>query len=202
MEEVELFDINKLILRNRLIEIQKRKGNVPVYIVEFGCGFATQLLLDIKKNFNINLVIDTFGLLTCYFNQPNCNIVKKQLLTCSDSTYNKMFNVGIYNPIEMVKSQQSLQKRMVNCFYEIKEGDLRDKYDMAILAGPNSNGKDIGFLHIKDRMEKDGFIMLNHLDKYISLEQMDKFFETRKAFHNNAYSINGRIGLYKIINNL
>lgn len=198
MEAVKLFDINKLILRNSLIEIQKKKGNTPIYIVEFGCGFITQLLLDIKKNFNINLVIDSFGTLISEFNQPNCNIFKKQLLTCSDSTYNKMFNT-IYKPSDMVKSQQSLHKRMINCFYEIKDGDLRDKYDMAILAGPNSNGKDIGFLHIKDRMEKDGFIMLNHLDKYISLEQMDKFFKTKKAFQNNAYSVNGRIGLYKII---
>lgn len=196
----ELSDINKLILKNRILDIQKKKGHIPVYIIEFGSGFLTDFIIEIQQTCNINIVIDTFTSLNSSYTNDNrdCHIFKKQLLTCSESSYNKLFSSRKYIKNYMVKSQQNPNKKTYNAFYDINPTDLRDKYDIAILAEPNGNGKDIGFLHIKDKMEIGGFILLNYLDRYTSLEEMDLFFDTKTAFMNIVYG--NRIGFYKIIN--
>lgn len=195
----ELLDINKMIFRNRIRDIHEKNG--VVNILEFGCGFTTNLLLYIKQDKNYNMQIDSFTHPTSKYNDDsNCDfhsIKKRQLLTCSDSSYNRMLASHKYNPNYMVKSQQNPENKMYNTFYEIKNGDLKENYDIIILSGPNGNGRDLAFLHIQDKIKKGGFIMINKLDRYTSLETLSEFFETTVAFQNVTYG--ERICFYKII---
>lgn len=191
-----LLNINKIILTNRIKEIQKQKG--IVYIVDFDSGYITDLLIDIKRKHNINMVLDCFTTKnsTQHSIAPWHNVYKRELLTCSDSSYNYMFSRKKIFHERLVKSQQSYKKKMANVFFEIKGGDLRETYDMVFITGPNSNGRDIAFLHIQDRL-KEGFIFMNELDKYLSLETMDKFYKTQISFKNNVPP--DRMALYKIV---
>jgi hypothetical protein len=191
-----LLDINKLILTNRIKEINKKNG--IVYIVDFDSGYLTDFLLEIKVKYHLNIVIDSFTTLNSNqeTNHQNHTIFKRQLLTCSDSSYNNMFTRKKYEKIKMVKSQQNPEKNMYNTFFEIKPGDLKKHYDVAFITGPNSNGRDLAFLHLKDRMEEGGFILLNELDKFTSMEQMRLFFKTKVSFKNNVTI--DRIGFFQI----
>ena len=193
----ELSNINKLILNNRIRDFHEKNG--VVNILEFGCGFTTDLLIYIKhdKKYNINLDTITHTISKYKSNEEFHSIKKRQLLTCSDSKYNRMFSSQKYNSSFMVKCQKNPLDKTSNAFFEIKKDDLKDNYDIIIIAGPNGNGRDISFLHIGDKIKKGGFIMINQLDRYISVETKDEFFKTVVAFQNNSYS--DRVGFYKII---
>jgi len=193
----ELSNINKLILTNRIRDFHQKNG--VVNILEFGCGFITDLLIYIQQDKNYNIILDSFTHPTSQYKSIHDfhSVKKRQLLTCSDSSYNRMFSSQKYNSNYMVKSQRNPNYKMQNTFYEINNNDLKDNYDIVIIAGPNGNGRDISFLHIKNKIKKGGFIMLNQLDRYISVETKDEFFKTVVAFQNNSYS--DRVGFYKIV---
>lgn len=190
-----LLDINKTILKNRIRDIHNEKG--VVYIADFDSGYITDLLINIR-NLGFNIIIDSFTTKNSIQTSRGKfhNIFKRELVTCSDSSYNNMFKNKTYNKSKMVKSQQNYNKRMSNTFFEIKEGDLREHYDIVCITGPNSNGRDIAFLHMKNRLKIGSYILMNELDKYISLETMDKFYYTLEHFKNNVTI--DRIGFYKI----
>ena len=191
-----LLSINELILTNRLKKIQKEKG--IIYAVDFDAGYITNLLLKIKKQHKLNLILDCFTTKNSnlYSLDKDQIIYQRTLLTCSDASFNKMLGNKIYNKLYMVKSQQNPNKRMTNAFFEIIDGDLRNHYDFVFITGPNSNGRDLSFLHIKDRVKTGSFILLNELDKYTSLETMDRFFETKEIFRNILPQ--DRIGFFEI----
>lgn len=191
-----LLDINQLILTNRIKDIQKKKG--IVYIVDFDSGYLTDFLIHIKRKYNINMILDCFTTKNSEQQSvgPWHNVYKRELMTCSDSGYNYMMSRRTYDWTRMVKSQQSYKKRMMNVFFDIKDHDLRNTYDIMLLTGPNSNGRDISFLHMKNRLPIDSFILMNELDKYLSLETLDRFFKTDIVFTNNVTI--DRIGFYKI----
>lgn len=192
-----LLDINKLILINKLKEIKKKNG--VIYVADFNSGYLTDFIIEIKKKFKLNLYLDSFTNIFSNQNKldPQHNIFKRQLLTCSDESYKNMFRLKKYNSNFMVKSQQNPNKRMINVFFDIKPKDLRTYYDLIIITGPNGNGRDIAFLHIQNKIKPNGFILLNELDKYISIETMNSFFNTQIEFTNNVTI--DRIALYKII---
>lgn len=197
----ELSNINKLILSNRIRDFHEKNG--VVNILEFGCGFTTDLLLYIRRDKNYNIQLDSFTHLTSEYNSNSNNdfhsVKKRQLLTCSDSSYNRMLSSHKYNSNFMVKCQQNPNKKLCNTFYQIKNNDLKPNYDIIIISGPNGNGRDISFLHIKDKIKKGGFILIDKLDRYVSIERKDEFFNTVIAFQNiTPYD---RVGFYKIIEN-
>ena len=131
----ELSNINRLILNNRIRDIHKKNG--VVNILEFGCGFTTELLLYIRKDKNYNIILDSFTHLTSPYKNledaPFHSIKKRQLLTCSDSSYNRMMSSQKYKSTYMVKSQQNPTRKTINAFYQIKNGDLKDNYDIIIM---------------------------------------------------------------------
>ena len=195
MSEI-LLDINKLILTNRLKDIHKKNG--VVYVADFDSGYLTDFIVEIKIKHKLNIIMDSFA--PFYSDQvplyQNHKIIKTDFVTCSDASYNNMISRRQYNPIKMVKSQQSPKRKMYNVFFKLRDKDLRPHYDLVMITGPNSNGRDIAFLHIKERMMIGGFILLNELDKFVSLETMDTIFKTKTEFKNNV-SID-RIALFRI----
>lgn len=194
-----LLNVNKLLLINKLKDINKKKG--VIYILDIDCGYITDLLLEIKNKHKLNIIIDSLTDLNSKeeIKDKNKNfhkMIRKRFVTCSDSSYNDMFYTKKYSYEKMVKSQQDPKNRMMNVFYEIRENDLKLHYDLVCITGPNGNGRDIAFLHLQNRMKKDGLILINELDKYVTLEKMRVFFNTSIIFQNNT-SID-RIGLYEI----
>ena len=192
-----LLDTNKLILKNRILDIHKKNGVVK--ILDIDSGYLTDFICEVKRDYNLKMKLDCITetnsvQIPVFYGH---RILKRRYLTCSDSSYNKLFTQKRYEKLWMVKSQQDWKKKMYNVFYEIKDNDLLDEYDLVLITGPNSNGRDIAFLHIKDRVKSGSFILLNELDRYTSLETMRLFFDTKVAFKNNVTI--DRIGLYKIV---
>jgi hypothetical protein len=57
--------------------------------------------------------------------------------------------------------------------------------DLAILDGPNGNGRSISFLHLKDKISKDCAIFIDDSDHHDYLERCSQVFDTEILVHVN-----------------
>ena len=77
------------------------KNNNIKNIIEFGSGKSTEFLIDVRKELNLNYNIDSFDNDENYcYNGDNHDFLNLQitdLLSCSDSDYNDMFENKVFN---------------------------------------------------------------------------------------------------------
>jgi hypothetical protein len=179
-----------------------------VNIIEFGSGKSTEFLSDIGLNLKKNIKITSFDDNEKYAysgNSENVDLKIRNLVECSDSDYNKMFELKSFNPSVMFKKESLLSSRQKNNFYEILDGDLNGVYDLMILDGPNGNGRNISFLHIKEHLSVDSIILIDDSTHYDFMEKLSLFFEYEILYKNetgimNQWNNGGDYHIVKVTN--
>ena len=147
--------------------LQKKTDNIN--ILEFGSGFSTQFLIDYKLTKNKNITIDSYDndKKWCFqeaekYDFLNLNV--EPLISCSDEDFNNQIQNKEYDST-CFKTHVSLPYnhpkywRQRNCFYNVK--NLKNNYDLVIIDGPNGNGRAIAYLHIKDKVKKGSYILVD-----------------------------------------
>lgn len=141
----------------------------PLNILEFGSGDSTRFLVDNFSRHNI----ESYDNDAKYaFKHESVRI--RDLITCDDSSYNKMFGDGIYNRELMVPHpHEVVHTRQKNCFYDFEHDDLQKEfYDVVIIDGPNGNGRNFAFLHLMNKLRPGTCIIFDDQCDYNFKETM------------------------------
>ncbi len=160
------------------------KSNINV--VEFGSGISTRFLVDLNSVIEKNLVITSFD------NDPNyaykgkgANLLMRNLIECDDKSYEKMMSSKQYDSSLMHKKVSKLHTRQKNNFYDVQKGDLSGTYDLMILDGPNGNGRNISYLHMKEHLKSGSVVLIDDYDHYDFVQRFNYFFDADVIFEHN-----------------
>ena len=150
-------------------------------VVEFGSGGSTHLLIDIKKELGYDFTIDSFDHDVKFSykkkgNEGDFNLHIRELEQFDDETYKSMFSKKELS-LNSTTPTDIFNTRLQNTFYNIKEGDLKDNYDLVILDGPNGNGRNIGYLHLINRLKSGAIIIIDDFDHYDFVEKCKYMFD-------------------------
>jgi hypothetical protein len=160
----------------KIKEVLASMNKSSINIIEFGSGKSTEFLRDLNKETDVDLLITTFDNDTKYAfktkDGDNVNLIMRDLVECTDSDHNSMFANKTFNRLAMKPKTSKLTTRQKNNFYNVQDGDIQGVYDLMILDGPNGNGRDISFLHMKEHLIKDSFVFI---DDYTHYDFVDKF---------------------------
>ena len=209
--------------RNCFINIKKILDNMDnidnINILEFGSGNSTNFFVDYKLYTNKNIYIDSFddSHKYCYKNTNNYNFVNInicQIITCSESDFNNMFSEKTYNH-NVFKKYEHIPGanlwRPRNCFYDLSKIDFNKKYDIVVIDGPHGNGRNIAYLHIKNILNPNAFIIVddynardNEFD-YKFIEYLKEILPVKEIYthtyksHGDEWENGGNFALYQLI---
>lgn len=205
---IGLSKISLELLEKHIFELCKEKGSVK--IIEFGSGFSTKFLIDLKNYYNLDLEIDSFDDSSIYSYKKNINdtfvdVKIRKLLHCSKEDYEIMFSNKEYDHSRMKFYEEQPSYRQKNCFYDIQKDDLKDTYDLVILDGPNGNGRNFCYLWLKNRLVPGSMIFIDDIDHYDFEDKMNSIFNTELVHKHldddriNKWENGGRIGLFRVV---
>lgn len=189
---------------NTLLEIITKIDKPLLRVVEFGSGKSTNFLCDIHESGIKQLEIVSFddNETFAYKGLHSCLDLKiRELIECSDVDYNTMFSSKELNKEFLKPKVTPLTSRQKNNFYNIKDGDLSGIYDLMILDGPNGNGRNLGYLYIKNHLDVGSIVLVDDYTHYDFMEKLSSFFEY-EILHENTSLTNklwDRDGDYKIV---
>lgn len=154
------------------ISVDKRVRNV----VEFGSGASTQFLVDLRNKLAMDYFITSFDHNPNYSykgSHPNLSVKVRDLVTCDDASFKKMFETKkIHNELFVkVSKDRNTESRIENLFYDIGEGDIPDGVDLVILDGPFGNGRSFAFLHLLEKLSDEAYIVIDDSDHYDFIER-------------------------------
>jgi hypothetical protein len=173
------------------------KGNIKV--VEFGSGASTRFLVDLGVEIEKNLQITSFDNDPSYsYNGSGVLLHMRNLVECDDETYEKMFTDKVYKKELMRPKTSELSTRQKNNFYDINEGDLDGIYDVMVLDGPNGNGRNISFLHMKEHLKSGSYVLIDDFPHYDFVERFLSIFDAELIFKHNNREDGGEFVIYKI----
>ena len=66
---------------------------------------------------------------------------------------------------------------------------MPENIDLVVLDGPNGNGRSISFLHLKDKLSKKSFILIDDSDHYDFVERCKQVLNAEVIVHENDPSI-------------
>ena len=150
-------------------------------IVEFGSGASTRFLVDLRDKKNLEYAIFSFDHCAdyCYKGKHDFLDLKvRNLIRCSDGSFNAMFKTKTYIKNNFFNCQdQKHNFRVRNAFYDIEKEDLPDNIELVILDGPNGNGRSISFLHLKDKLADECYLMMDDENHHDYLERCKEIFD-------------------------
>ena len=193
--------LSELAMR-KIREVIDGIDNTTIKVVEFGSGKSTEFLIDLDVEHKKDILITSFD------NDPNYAYKTKEgdgvdlhirhLVECNDSEFESMFNEKKYDKELMVTKKSPLTTRQKNNFYDIKEGDLNGYYDLMILDGPNGNGRNISFLHMKRHLRTGGYVLIDDFNHYDFVDRFLEIFNGKLIFEHNNRTNGGQFVIYKI----
>ena len=139
-------------------------------ILEFGSGSSTKYFVGavIENNWQDKVEITSFDDNRAFmptFEAASVDsflhLLERELVECSDSSFEKMFSERRYDKTLMNKKTTELNTRQRNNFYDIKPDDLYGEYDVVVLDGPHGNGRSISFLHIQDYLSSPCHVLID-----------------------------------------
>lgn len=158
-------------------------------IIEFGSGKSTDFLVDVslslmnKKNINIlSFDNDKKHMYKPKKTYDFLDLKLKNLLECSDNHYEKMFKEKKYIRLGMNIKNSQPSTRQKNCFYDINQSDLKHNYNLVILDGPNGNGRNIGFLHLKEHLINGSYVLIDDYTHYDFVDRFLSIFDAVEVF--------------------
>lgn len=161
---------------SHLLEIIKNNNNDTIRVLEFGSGTSTRFLCDVVKENIKKLEITSFDNDVDYCYQKTnddyfLSLLIRPLIECEINDYNEQMENKRYNPNVMYDKISPLEASQKNNFYDIEEGDLNGVYDIVILDGPNGNGRNFAFLHIKKYLKPESIIYIDDYNHYDFVER-------------------------------
>lgn len=182
---------------SKLLEIitSNKKNNLNV--LEFGSGTSTMFLSDIVKNGIKSLTITSFDNDVEYMykktdDEVYLNLLVRGLVECNDENYQKQLTNKNYERGLMQTKTSALEPRQKNNFYDVSENDLQGIYDLVILDGPNGNGRNFSFLHIKNHIDTGSIIFIDDYNHYDFLEQCQAMYNIEIIFQHTEGVGNGK----------
>jgi hypothetical protein len=152
-----------------------------INVVEFGSGTSTKFLSDLNQDSDKEIIITTFDndINYSYKKRENDNVTLhiRPLVECSDDSYERMFKNKEYNKSEMKLKTSEPTTRQKNSFYDIKDGDLNVDYDLMILDGPNGNGRNLSYLHMKGYLKSNSYVLVDDFTHYDFVEKLLSIFD-------------------------
>lgn len=195
LSELALKQITKIIN----VEIDKPK----IRVVEFGSGTSSRFLSDLDKVSDKTIIVTSFDNDLTYAYKPiendNVTLIIRPLVECDDITYNKMFTNKKYDNNGVYLKTSPLTTRQKNNFYNIKKGDLNGVYDLMLLDGPNGNGRNISYLHMKEHLKSGSIVLIDDFHHYDFVEKFKIMFNSELLFKHNDRNSGGEFVIYKII---
>lgn len=183
---------------SKLLEIIKNSNKEELNVLEFGSGYSTKFLVDVNNEKIKKLKILSFDDNERFMYKPSneeinfLTVKLTKLIEYSDNEVNTMFldkqinkNFGKYRIEEPNVSQK-------NCFYEINENDFNDNFDIVLLDGPNGNGRNIAFLHLKNFLKKGSYVYIDDFNHYNFLEMCEKMFVFEEIYKHSEGIGNGK----------
>lgn len=153
-------------------------------IFEFGSGFSTMFFVDycIENDFKKARIVsyENSSTFAARIEHSMLESRFRPLLHCNDENYEKMFREGVYMPQLMEYYLDRPTSRQKNCFYKIHHDDIPDDIDFVLLDGPNGNGRNIAWLHLKGRLRKGAVVFIDDYDHYDFLERFGLFFNYKE----------------------
>ncbi len=151
-------------------------------VVEFGSGGSTKLLLDIKEMLGYVFHLDSFDhnekfAFKAEKNHENFNLNIRHLVKYEEAIYKQMFLDKKISNEKTNVIDDIFNTRLVNCFYDIKDGDLKEEYDLVILDGPNGNGRNIAYLHLIEKLKPGTIVIIDDFDHYDFVEKCQYMFD-------------------------
>ena len=104
----------------------------------------------------------------------------RNLIHCSDDEISKIFATNNLDLSVFEKYTDTPSFRQKNCFYDIQTNDLKDKYDLVIVDGPNGNGRSLAFQFIKNRMNNNSYILIDDHPHYCFIAYLVRTFGDNK----------------------
>ena len=109
-----------------------------------------------------------------------------------------------------IHTLQPLRQR--NCFYNITNELDDKKYDLVLLDGPNGNGRNIGYLHLKNKL-KNAYIIVDDITAkdddfhYDFIPYLKKIFDVNEIYTHKYTSKNqvdewengGNFAIYQVV---
>ncbi len=162
-------------------------------IVEFGSGQSTKFFSDLREEKDLSYSLHSFDHNEEY-SYPNThdflNLNIVEITKCNDENFEEMFETKTYNKEKFVNCQYEKNNfRVKNSFYDITSDDLPENIDLVVLDGPNGNGRSISFLHLKDKLSKKSFILIDDSDHYDFVERCKQVLNAEVIVHENDPSI-------------
>jgi hypothetical protein len=186
----------------KIIEIINSINNNKIKVIEFGSGKSTEFLVDFNNELKKNIIITTFDndLQYAYKKKDNDGVILhiRELLECNDNNYNTMFTNKIYDKSLMHEKKTPLTTKQKNNFYDIKKGDIVGKYDLMILDGPNGNGRNISYLHMKKHLKSGSYVLIDDYHHYDFVDKFLTIFDAELIFEHNDRRNGGEFVIYKI----
>ena len=143
-----------------------------IKVVEFGSGLSTSFFVDLNEIHEKDLSITTFDNDPNFaYKGPGANLLMRNLIECGDDDYNKMFLEKQYDRSLMKDKVTALHTRQKNNFYDIQAGDLVGNYNIMVLDGPNGNGRNISYLHMKEHLKPGSYVLIDDFDHYDFVEK-------------------------------
>jgi hypothetical protein len=165
-------------------------------IVEFGSGESTKFFVDYISEYNLkNVFLTSFETESRFrpnLNHPNLKLITTSLMSCSDNDYNWMFENKLYDYNKMFYYSLPPTTRQKNCFYNITYSDLPNKINFVLLDGPNGNGRNLSFLLLKDKMDKNSIIFIDDYNHCDFEEKSKLFFNTIEIYRSNKDNIHSK----------
>lgn len=191
-------------LHNKVLNVLSRNRK-KINILEFGSGVSTQFFILYGKERNINIELDSFDndeKYAFFDEHENLNLMIRRLVDCTTKDLDlmfekksldrtKFFDAGVTIPHEDSKKR--------NCFYDIRNGDLKEYYDLVVLDGPTGQGRRVSFLHIKEHVKAGTYIFIDDISHYDFLERMKKVFENVEFVSGNKEHEKHVYSIYKIL---
>ncbi len=152
-------------------------------IVEFGSGASTQFMIDVCEKHHLNVKIDSFDHTENYsdlftYDNPNYNRIIRNPIECNDESKEKMFQEQKFIRSLFNQADGKIGWRRQNIFYDINpQADLKPIYDLAIIDGPNGNGRVFSYLMLKNIMSFDSYIVLDDSLHHDFMNRFDSVFK-------------------------
>ena len=194
-----------------------------IRILEFGSGFSTRFFVDYVLHSNKKIYIDSFDndIKYSYKNTNNYDFITINVLplvSCSEHNFNllfdqeKKYNKEYFSLHVSVPINHSKYWRQKNCFYNITD-ELENKlYDVVLIDGPNGNGRNIAYLHMLNKLNKNAYIIIDDYNStdnefnYNFIRYLQDLFNVKEIYthtytsknENDEWEHGGNFAIYQL----
>jgi hypothetical protein len=157
------------------------RNNNITSVLEFGSGASTEFFIEARNELNKAYTIDSFDHnIDFSYNSTKpdyLNLMIRDLVVCSDESYNEMFKTKKFNDSAFVTTEKKLDTGIRNATYKLNKGDLKKSYDLVLIDGPNGNGRNFSYFYMKNRLKSGSIVVIDDYFHYDFVEKLGEFFE-------------------------